>query len=167
MTAMQQSSLGSGVLENWLREVREAVERDGELTEATVQKLAARTGDRTNSLAQELEQLRACQAENPDGLDAAALRERNRKAALAWVNRELSLLAWRKEKCVQHEADQGEASQAAAVLPSRETLEKILRYETRLERQMFRAMNQLERLQRIRQGEVVPAPLTMEVSERP
>lgn len=47
-----------------------------------------------------------------------------------------------------------------------ETLEKIQRYETKLKRQMFRAMNQLERLQRMRQGEAIPAPLTMEVSER-
>jgi len=52
------------------------------------------------------------------------------------------------------------------VLPSADVLDKILRYETKLERQMFRAMAQLERLQRIRQGEAVPAPLAVEVSER-
>ena len=42
-----------------------------------------------------------------------------------------------------------------------------MRYETTLERQLYRAMNQLERVQRRRQGDVVPPPLTMEVSERP
>jgi hypothetical protein len=52
------------------------------------------------------------------------------------------------------------------VLPSAEVLEKILRYETALERQLFRATNQLERLQRRRQGENIPAPLTMEISAR-
>ena len=52
------------------------------------------------------------------------------------------------------------------MLPSMEVLEKILRYETKLERQLFRAMAQLERLQRMRRGESVPAPLTVEVSER-
>jgi len=46
-------------------------------------------------------------------------------------------------------------------------LHQILRYQTALERQMFRTMNQLERLQRMRHGESIPAPLTMEVSERP
>ncbi|MCX6901963.1 MAG: hypothetical protein NTW03_00490 [Verrucomicrobia bacterium] len=46
-------------------------------------------------------------------------------------------------------------------------LDKIPRYQTALERQMFRAMNQLERLQRMRHGETILAPLTMEVSERP
>jgi hypothetical protein len=39
-------------------------------------------------------------------------------------------------------------------------------YETKLERQLYRAMNQLERLQRMRQGEAVRPPLIMEVSER-
>jgi hypothetical protein len=52
------------------------------------------------------------------------------------------------------------------VLPSPEVLDKIQRYETKLERQLYRAMNQLERLQRMRRGEVVPPPPTMEVSER-
>jgi len=49
---------------------------------------------------------------------------------------------------------------------SKEVLERILRYETTLQRQLYRAMSQLERLQRMRQGEAVPAPMVMEVSEK-
>jgi hypothetical protein len=45
-------------------------------------------------------------------------------------------------------------------------LDKILRYEATVERQLYRAMNQLERLQRRRNGEQVPPPLTMDVSRR-
>ncbi|MEQ1862286.1 MAG: hypothetical protein ABMA13_20400 [Chthoniobacteraceae bacterium] len=64
----------------------------------------------------------------------------------------------------------GEVAAAAvlpsAVLPSAETLDKILRYEPKLERQMHRAMAQLERVQRMRRGEAIPAPLTVEVSDR-
>jgi hypothetical protein len=52
------------------------------------------------------------------------------------------------------------------VLPSGEVLDKILRYETKLERQMYRAMAQFERVQRMRQGEAIPAPLSVEVSDR-
>lgn len=58
------------------------------------------------------------------------------------------------------------AQQAAAALPSMEVLDKILRYETKLERQIYRALAQLERLQRMRLGEAVPPPLSVEVSER-
>ena len=52
------------------------------------------------------------------------------------------------------------------MLPSGEVLDKILRYETKLERQMDRAMAQLERVQRMRRGEAIPAPLSVEVSDR-
>lgn len=162
--AMQESDLGNSVLEAWLGEIREAVARDGELTEATVHNLVQKTGTAASWPARELEQLRQRQAENPEGLDAVALRERNRKAALAFADRELGMVAWRRRKCRQHEADAETAHQAAAALPSLAALEKILRYETKLERQMFRAMHQLERLQRLRQGEALPAPLTLEVT---
>ena len=49
-------------------------------------------------------------------------------------------------------------------MPSVETLDKILRGGTELERQIFRALNQPERWLRMRQGEAIPGPLTMEVS---
>jgi hypothetical protein len=37
------------------------------------------------------------------------------------------------------------------------------RYETAIENKLFRAMNQLERLQRLRHGEHVPAPVSADV----
>ena len=163
---MQESSLGLGLLRMWLVEVRQAVERDGELTEAAVQKVVAGFGGKPNRLTKQLEELRLRLQQNPDGLDAAALRARNKEQALAHLNRELGMLQWRKTECEDRENQEEEARQAAAVLPSGDVLDKIMRYETKLERQLFRAMNQLERLQRMRQGEAIPAPLTMEVSGR-
>ena len=68
------------------------------------------------------------------------------------------------EQAVVKEQEE-KARQAAALLPSVEVLEKIQRYETKLERQIFRAMAQLERLQRMRKGETLPAPLAV-VSDR-
>jgi hypothetical protein len=44
-------------------------------------------------------------------------------------------------------------------------IEVILRYQTTINRQLFQAMNQLERVQRLRKGENVPAPLTVQVSQ--
>ena len=35
-----------------------------------------------------------------------------------------------------------------------------------MERQIFRAMAQLERVQRMRRGEAVPAPLSVDISDR-
>jgi hypothetical protein len=49
-------------------------------------------------------------------------------------------------------------------LPEDEVLNRILRYETSIQRQLAQAINQLERLQRARKGEHVPAPVTVQVS---
>jgi len=44
------------------------------------------------------------------------------------------------------------------------SLEVLLRYESNLERAFDRTLNQLERLQRIRSGDVVPPPLNVNIS---
>jgi hypothetical protein len=49
-------------------------------------------------------------------------------------------------------------------LPDSKTLDKILRYETTIKKQLYRAMDQLERMQRRRLGEFVPAPAKLAVS---
>jgi hypothetical protein len=43
------------------------------------------------------------------------------------------------------------------------SFDRILRYQTTINRQLYQAMNQLERLQRLRKGDHVPAPLNLEV----
>ena len=49
-------------------------------------------------------------------------------------------------------------------LPLGADLDRILRYETTIQRQLVFAINELERLQRVRQGEALPAPLRIQVS---
>ena len=49
-------------------------------------------------------------------------------------------------------------------LPSEKDLNRILRYETSIHRQLAFAMNQLERLQRARKGDHIPAPVNLQVS---
>ena len=161
--AMEGSTDGISILARWLHAFRERVEQDGELTEAAIKSMF---GEK-NSLSETFEKLRLRLSENSDGADAASRREQNKKEALALIDRELRVLNWKSAYFEKREKAEEEARQAAAVLPSMEVLEKILRYETKLERQMYRAMSQLERVQRMRQGEDVPPPMTMEVSERP
>jgi len=50
------------------------------------------------------------------------------------------------------------------VLPAEKDLNRILRYEASIHRQLAHSMNQLERLQRARKGEHVPAPVSLQVS---
>jgi len=49
-------------------------------------------------------------------------------------------------------------------LPAEAEMNRILRYETSIQRQLAHAINQLERLQRARKGEIVPAPVSVQVS---
>lgn len=48
-------------------------------------------------------------------------------------------------------------------VPSKDELDRLLRYEGAIERQLYKAMNQLERLQRMRAGDNVPAPVEVDV----
>jgi hypothetical protein len=49
-------------------------------------------------------------------------------------------------------------------LPLGRDLDRILRYETTIQRQLVYVMNQLERLQRIRKGEHLPATVNVQLS---
>jgi hypothetical protein len=49
-------------------------------------------------------------------------------------------------------------------IPSKNELDRLLRYEGAIERQLYKAMNQLERLQRMRSGDNVPAPVEVDVN---
>jgi hypothetical protein len=48
-------------------------------------------------------------------------------------------------------------------IPSKDELNRLLRYEGAIERQLYKALNQLERLQRLRTGDNVPAPVEVDV----
>jgi hypothetical protein len=52
----------------------------------------------------------------------------------------------------------------SAALPTKFDMDKLLRYETAIERQLYKAMNQLERLQRLRAGDHVPAPVQVDLN---
>ncbi|MHC4639781.1 MAG: hypothetical protein ACYTBV_20130, partial [Planctomycetota bacterium] len=50
-----------------------------------------------------------------------------------------------------------------ACIPNKKELERLLRYETAIERQLYKALNQLERMQRLRAGDNVPAPIKIDL----
>jgi hypothetical protein len=50
-------------------------------------------------------------------------------------------------------------------IPNREALDKLLRYETTIDRALNRSLDRLERLQRRRRGEPVPPPLSVRLTQ--
>lgn len=163
ISGMQTTALGIRVITNWLRDLRKLVEQGGEVTEAV---LGAAFGGRANRLSRELGEFLGQLAQNPEGLEPQALQARVREQTLRMLDNRLSLLGWELEQREERDEKEEEARQAAAVLPSMDALEKITRYETKLERQIYRAMLQLERVQRRREGDEVPAPLAVDVPDR-
>jgi len=63
----------------------------------------------------------------------------------------------------QREALQLDSTIQSFSLPSQGALDRILRYEMAIERQLYRALDQLERLQRQRNGDKVPPPLRVQL----
>jgi hypothetical protein len=49
-------------------------------------------------------------------------------------------------------------------IPSRDELDRLLRYEGAMERQFYKALNQLERQQRLRLGDMIIAPVEVDLS---
>lgn len=163
--AMEQSSIGNSVLVTWLTEMRDTVKVEGELTEAAIQKLAARLHDKPNSLVRDLEAFRQGGDPAPCATDTAA-RNETKGETLAFLDRRIGVFQRLKWMCADEEEQEEDSRRAAALLPSDKVLDKILRYETKLERQIHRAMAQLERIQRMRRGEAIPAPISVDLSDR-
>lgn len=160
-----------------LRQVRGGVEKEGELTEAALEPVNREFGAGPNPLKTALQKVWEDSLHNPESLLTAeelaeltpetrpdALRTGRRERMLTFIDREVVRYEWELTETRKQEAQEAQARRDASFLPSRDALDNIWRYETMLERQFYRAMNQLERLQRSRRGEVVPPPLTMEVS---
>ncbi len=166
VTKLEQSVWGCHYLICCLQGVHRDVERDGELTEEALKDFKGELRDQPNAMVKKLEGFRAWLLANPEKLEPEVLRSRHKEEVLKFLDLQIRDKGYWMDRREEREDAEERARQTAAVLPSADVLEKILRYETFLERQLFRAMNQLERLQRRRQGENIPAPLTMEISAK-
>ena len=166
VTQLERSVLGCHYLVYCLREMRGGVERDGELTEAGLKDFKGALRDKPDPMVRTLEEFRTWLAANPEKLEPALLRARHKEEVLKFLDQKIRDLEFWEDRRKEREKVEEQARQSAAVLPSAEVLEKILRYETALERQFYRAMNHLERSQRRRQGENIPAPMAVDISSR-
>ena len=71
---------------------------------------------------------------------------------------------WRLAKAAWYEAEALNKDDPFGNYVTGMSMDRILRYQTTINRQLFQAINQLERMQRLRKGDVVPAPLNVQIS---
>ncbi len=83
---------------------------------------------------------------------------------LAELDREKERLERLKKKVDRIEREDRAAKLQGELLPNPQTLDVLLRYSAANERRRYRALAQLERLQRQRSGEVLPAPINVQVT---
>lgn len=87
------------------------------------------------------------------GADKAVNSETNLPSLTFLLEVKVKLLRLVYERLLKAESAQTEHLKNALCLPTAATSEKILRYESAITRRLYRAMDQLERLQRRRRGE--------------
>jgi hypothetical protein len=136
------SSVGVAWIENSLRELRDTIARGGKLDADALETFECAFADSSDRIFQKLDDLR--------------FEEADKERILDYLDQELKNLRERFLQLTERESIEEQARQEAAVLPPAQTLDKILRYETALDRRLFRAVSELERLQRRRLGENVP-----------
>ena len=153
--ALEETAAGCKLLQTWLSDTLLAVERDGELTLATVGEFSARVGDRPSLLKCNLIKLhfRHRPDQKPDGEEEEPWLEAHKKEVITFLHEQLSRLATRETHCQKLEEKEAKARQTYAVLPSAEAMERLGRYESMLNRQLFRAMKELRTLQKERKEE--------------
>jgi hypothetical protein len=92
--------------------------------------------------------------------------EEKRAAVVESIDHELERLRAFEDYALEREKLAGDAEARSFSLPPVDAADKVLRYEAHLDRQLYRAMDQLERLQRRRRGENVPPPLNINLGKR-
>ena len=152
--ALEDTVAGCQLLQTWLSDTLLAVERDGELTLGTVGEFSTRVGDRPSLLKCNLIKLhfRHRPDKKQDTEEEEPWLEAHKKEVITFLNEHLSRLATRETHCQKLEEKEAKARQTYAVLPSAEAMERLGRYESMLNRQLFRAMKELRTLQKEREG---------------
>jgi len=109
----------------------------------------------------------AATAENgPSGVVGDKEAEKKRAAVVALIDHQLERINTFKDYALQREEVTGDAEARAFSLPPADATDKLLHYEAHIDRQLYRAMDQLERLQRRRNGENVLPPFTINLGRR-
>ncbi len=158
-----QTVYGCNYLVKLLDELRGDVERQGELTEDALNYMKEHLGNEGDTIGA-MGVFFSMLSDNPENLEAEALKAKHKRIVLEYLGDRQKAVRTMMEAREESEGWEESAKARAAFLPSEEAMERLSRYEAHLERQLYRALNQLERLQRHRRGEVVPPPLTLDVN---
>ena len=167
----ERSSMGIYHMLKVLTEVREEVEQVGHLPEYALGRLIKTFGSEHEGLAETCSRFSSMVTEgprlaleDPEHFKETPNPEGCKNALLYLLDEKRKELELVQEPSQEREMLELDTMTRSRALPEADAMDKILRYETAIERQLYRALNQLERLQRQRHGELLPAPASVTVS---
>ena len=166
MSDFKRSAAGIEIILHALQELRDTVENAREISSGKLNEFQRGYAEPPNEIIRTLKELRSRFELNPERLPPEELRSRHVTEVIEYLDSQIlefeELLSVRQEQMNIEDT----MRRSVAMMPNGDVLEKIIRYESALQRQLYRSMNQLERLQRRRLGETVPPPVVMDVSVR-
>ena len=147
---MEESSKGCLTMRQILADVRTAVERDGELTDATMAELAQRFYGKPCQPVKDLECFRIPIEPEVDPDTRAKMQKVTKEGILTYLDLWMEEFARKAAEHKKREAVTDASRMTASFLPKAEVLAKIQRYEAQLNRQFYRAIKELRALQKER-----------------
>jgi hypothetical protein len=163
---LREHSLGLVYLSTLLEEAKSEIGSDGDINETIRKKILLMFGSLDPLFALHCRNSGAPETKAEDQpRESDADKETERLAlTLGVIDHQLKKLSLLKAHALEREKLSLDAEARSFSMPSEDATDKLLRYEAHIDRQLYRAMDQLERLQRQRQGENVPLPLSVNVS---
>lgn len=169
-SSYRKSSFGLMHVIKHLEQLKDKLELTKDLDDDEFVKLTSIYGKNQNSLPFTLklvafigkEQASKAHAESNNG--KRPKKDRSLKFMLELIADEIGRCQKHLEQISEIEDDRLHSKIRSASIPPSETIEKLLRYESAIERQLYKALDQLERLQRRRKGEFVPPPAQLGVT---
>lgn len=138
---------GNSLVRDMLQKVRDEIEKEGSLSDKNRRLIVELLGDPWVAI------VTMGKFQDPEA----------RKNLLLSIDGKLTELKSRDQYLTARDAMQKNAELLRAIVPTDGSTDRILRCESHVERQLYRAMDQLDRLQRRRKGEWVPAPVKLEI----
>ena len=150
---IQKTSFGIKYLIEELNEIKALFEEVGYISEDIKKKLIKNFGTDERSLTvsclfiQKITEHYDQETESNSEKDKKPLPEKSKKVLLNVIDDQEKKLESMKDALKENESNELDSKWESFYLPTREAVDKILRYETTIERQLYRAITQLELLQ--------------------
>jgi hypothetical protein len=161
---LREHPLGLVYLTTLLEVAKSEIGRAGDLSEAIGKKILLMFGALDLPFALHCRNSSAPETKaegQPSGSDADKETETDPAFTLALIDLQLKKLSLLKAHALERKELSQDAEARSFSMPSKDATDKLLRYEAHIDRQLYRAKDELERLQRQRNGQNVPPPLNV------